>query len=427
MFTERADQGNGPSNASGSVSGGRLAEPSLPNNASGDIKRDVPLRLRAVKILPLRSRFPQVFPLYYFPMNGKLFLICGDDDYLVDSAARERVNQLVPAAEMDLGVDIVEARKDTGDEAVRAVKSCMESVQMPSFVSCKVTWLRDASFLTGGGRSSESAAAKAAVERLTHWLGEGLQEGQNLIITTGKVLRSSVFFKTCQKQGEVMDFGGGLKSWELEKASAERLGMLLEQAGIQMDTSARNEFIARVGVDTRQQVQELEKLRTYLHPRLSATANDVRDITSVGREADAWTVSDAFGERNATALLTAIKQLDGQKGIGIMLAAMLEKNVRDLIVLREAHDKKWVSDRGWSSHIPPEALVMLGALPVNPKATAAWMLRKKLPHAMNYTLQELRVARFRILDMREKMVSTGLPEMHLLQSALLRIVGKRRK
>ena len=292
------------------------------------------------------------------------------------------------------------------------------------FAAAKVTWLRGATFLTGGARVSEGIAAKEAVERLTRWIGEGLQEGQNLIITTEKVLRSSVFFKTCQKHGEVIDFGGGLKPWERERQADERLDSLLEQVGLQMDRAARGEFIARVGFDTRLQVQELEKLRTYLHPNLSATAHDVREITSVGREADAWDVLDAFGERKAKALLAALHQLSGQKGIGVMLAAMLEKNVRELIILREAADKKWAGPGGWSGSIPPEAAVMLGTLPVNPKATNAWVLRKKLPHAMNYTLQELRVARFRILDMREKMVSTGLPEMHLLHTTLLRIIGK---
>jgi len=362
-------------------------------------------------------------------MNGKLFLICGDDDYLVNSAARERVNQLVPAAEQAFGVDVIDGRKTTGDDVTLAVKSCMESAQMSGmFSASKVTWLRDASFLTGGGRASESAAAKAAVEQLSRWLGEGLPEGQNLIITTEKVLRSSKFFKACQAQGEVIDFGSGLKPWEREKLAEERFGSLLEQAGIRMEGAARSEFIARVGTDTRQQVQELEKLRTYLHPKLSATASDVREITSVGREANAWDVLDAFGERKATALLAALNPLSGQDDLAIMLATMLENNVRDLIILREACDKKWVHAGGWSSSTPPEALVVLNTLPVSPKATAAWMLRKKLPHAMNYTLQELRVARFRILDAHEKMFSsTGLPKMYLLQSALLRIIGKQAK
>jgi len=360
-------------------------------------------------------------------MNGKLVLVCGDDDYLVNSAARERVNQLVPAAERDYGVDIIDGRKSTGDDVLRAVESCMESVQTGGmFSASKVTWLRDASFLTGGGRASESATAKEAVKRLTLWLGQGLQDGQHLIITAEKVLQSSVFFKTCQTQGEVIDFGSGLKPWERERVAAERFGSLLEQAGIRMEGAARSEFLARVGTDTRQQVQELEKLRTYLHPGLSATANDVREITSIGREANVWDVGDAFGERKATDLLVAFSLLSGQDDLAIMLATTLEKNVRELMVLREAYDRKWVHAGGWSSAIPPESQVMLNTLPVNPKATSAWILRKKLPHAMNYTLQELRIARFRILDVREKMVSsTKLSKMYLLQTALLRIIGKR--
>jgi len=362
-------------------------------------------------------------------MNGKLFLICGDDDYLVNSAARERVNQLVPAADWEFCVDVIDGRKTTGDDVAFVVKNCMESAQTSGmFSACKVTWLRDASFLTGGGRASENATAKEAVKRLTHWLGQGLQEGQHLVITTEKVLQSSVFFKTCQAQGEVIDFGSGLKPWEREKLAEERFGSLLEQAGIRMESAARSEFIARVGFDTRQQVQELEKLRTYLHPKLSATANDVREITSVGREANMWDVLDAFGERKVTALLAAFSPLGEQDDLAIPLATTLENNLRDLIVLREAYDKKWVHSGGWSSNIPSESQVILNTLAVNPKATVGWPLRKKLSHAMNYTLPELRIARFRVLDVHEKMFSsTGLSKMHLLQSALLRIIGKRGK
>lgn len=366
-------------------------------------------------------------------MKGKVFLICGDDDYLVDSAARERINQIVPAADREYGVEVVDGRRETGDEARRAVESCIESVQTPGFFgSVKVTWLRGASFLTGGGRVSESAAAKEAVERLTCWLKEGLLDGQTLLITAAKILRSSVFFKVCQKQGEVTDFGGGFKSWELEKLADQRLDQLLKDVGLSMDDEARKEFLTRVGFDTRLLVQELNKLSLYLGKVTHVSASDVREITSIGREAEAWDLLDAFGNRDAYALLDTLKRLSGQKGVGIMLAAMLEKSVRELLVLREAHERKWVyggkgGSCGWSSSLPPEAVAMLDALPVNPKTMNAWALKKKLPYALNYTLQELRIARFRILDLREKLVSTALPEMFLLETVLLRIIGNPQK
>ena len=362
-------------------------------------------------------------------MNGGLCLICGDDDYLVDSAARERIDRLVPAADRAFGVETVDGRVETGDDVRRAVDACMESVQTPGFFGAvKVTWLRNASFLTGGGRVSESAAAKESVEKLTDWLKGGLLEGQLLVITTAKILRASVFFKVCQKQGEVEDFGGGFKSWELEKLADQRLDGLLAKAGLSMEDQARKEFLSRVGFDTRTLAQEVEKLRLYLGGAGLVSAKDVREITSIGREAEAWDLLDAFGERNAFALLDTLNRLSGQKGIGVMLAAMLEKSVRELLVLREAHDRKWIYGGkggacGWAASLPPEAAALLNVLPVNPKTLNAWAMKKKLPHALNYSLQELRVARFRILELREKLVSTGLPEMFLLETTLLRIIG----
>ncbi|HRR33363.1 MAG TPA: hypothetical protein P5026_04650 [Kiritimatiellia bacterium] len=363
-------------------------------------------------------------------MEGKLCLICGDDDYLVDMAARERINQLVPESDRAFGVETVDGHRDTSDEISKAVDACLESVQTPGFFgSTKVTWFRDVTFLPGNGRSSESIAAKEAVQKLVAWLKGGLLEGQSLIITTTKVLRSSIFFKTCQQHGVVQDFGNGLKAWELEELAGKRADDLFAQAGLTVDAAARTEFLTRVGCDTRLLVSEIEKLRLYVGANQRVTVNDVREITSIGREAEAWDLLDAFGERNALGVLTTLKRLSGQRGIGVMLASMLEKTVRDLLILREAHDRKWVYGGtggacGWSKNLPPEAAALLQALPVNPTATGTWALKKKLPHALNFTLQELRVARYRILDLREKLVSCALPEMFLLETTLLRIIGK---
>ena len=363
-------------------------------------------------------------------MEGKLYLICGDDDYLVDSAARERLNQLVPESDRAFGIETVDGHKESGEEIRKAVDACMESVQTPGFFGAtKVTWLRDVTFLTGAGRVSETIAAKGAVEKLTAWLKDGLLEGQALVISATKVLRTSVFFKTCMAQGEVQDFGGGFKSWELEKLAGQRIDAMFTQAGLTIDAAARAEFIKRAGFDTRFLVNEVEKLRLYVRGRTAVTTDDVREITSIGREAEAWDLLDAFGERNALGALTTLKRLSGQRGVGVMLAAMLEKAVRDLLILREAYDRKWVYGSkggacGWNSTLPPEAGPLLGILPVNPKSMNAWAMKKKLPHALNYTLQELRVARHLVLDLREKLVSCGLPEMFLLETTLLRIIGK---
>lgn len=363
------------------------------------------------------------------PMSGQLFFFCGDDDYLLDTSARERIHALIPPQDRQWGVEIIDGQKTTADEARKAVDACMESVQTGGFFSgSKATWLRNATFLTGGERRvSETEAAKTAVAKMTEWLKGGLLDGQILVITAAKALRSSVFFKTCRKIGTVEDFGSGLKPWERERDAEHRLDRLIRDAGLVFAPGAKAEFLRRTGVETRLIVQELEKLKMYVSPGTEVTAGDIREITSVGREAEAWDLLDAFGERDAWKALETLHRLGGRKGIGIMIAAMLDKAVRDLLILREAHDRHWIRGGSWAPGLPPADTVLLNALPVNPQTMNAWALKRKLPHALNYTLRELRLARHLLLEMREKLVSTQLPEMFLLETALLKIIGRPKK
>jgi DNA polymerase III delta subunit len=270
--------------------------------------------------------------------------------------------------------------------------------------------------------------SKDAVENLIKFLQGELQSGQILIITAAKLRKNSAFYKSCSSLTKVEDFGSGLKSWELEKMAGQRLDMFIEKAGIKMGSQARKEFLLRVGFDTRTIVSELEKLSLYVAAEKEATVADVREIVSIGREAEAWDVLDAFGQRSCVKLFESLAPLSGQKGISIMLSAMLDKNIREMLVLREAYDRKWLSRSGsWSSHLSVEGDMLLKSLPGNYRSMSPWRLKKSISHVINYTQQELRVARFRIIELREKLVSTAQPEMFLLETALLRVMAHKSK
>ncbi len=254
----------------------------------------------------------------------------------------------------------------------------------------------------------------------------GLLADQALVITAVKVNRASALYKTCKKQGEVVDFGNDLKRWEIEKATIERMDKhLLKQVGLVMSREIRDEFIQRVGFNTRTIVSELEKLRLFIHPRTNVTGSDIREICSIGGEAEVWDMLDALGRRDAQAALVTLNRLSGVKGVTIMLAAMFEKHARDLLILRECHDRGWLTQYGWKSGLPPEANELLSGLPINPEAQNAWMIKKNLAYALNYTLPELRRMRGHFLKLREKLVSSGLSETFLLETTLLRVIGKK--
>ncbi len=360
-------------------------------------------------------------------MEGKLYIFSGDDDYLVNSGAEESINQHVTSENREFGLEVIYGSVTSGGAAKTCVDNVINSVLTLSFFGGdKVTWLRNAVFLPGGGRVSEYEESKEAVDKLTSVIKGGLQQGQVLIITTPKIRKNSSFYKTCAPLARVEDSGSGLKSWELEKVASQRLDSLIEKLGLQMDSAARKEFLQRAGFDTRTIVSELEKVSLYAVDRKEITVDDVREVVSVGREAEAWDVLSAFGERNAAKLVESVERFSGQNGIAIMLSAMIDRNIRDMLVLREAYDRKWISSSGaWNSRMPVEADMLVKSLPGNYRSQGSWMLNKNLKHAINYTLQELRVARFRIIELREKLVSTGQPEIFLLQTALLRIMARK--
>ena len=361
-------------------------------------------------------------------MEGKLYVFLGDDDYLLNDSARKCISMFVAPENRDFGLEIIDGIVTSGGAVKLCVDNVISSMRTPSFLGdVKVTWLRDAVFLPGGGRVAEYEESKEAVEKLGGALEAGLSPGQVLIVSAPKLRKNSTLYKICAQKGEIEDFGSGLKSWEQEKAAAGRLDRMIEDRGIKMGLAARKEFLQRVGFDTRTIVSELEKIETYACGREEITSADVREIVSIGREAEAWDVLDAFGSRDAVKLVESLERLSGQAGIAIMLSAMIDRTIREMLVLREAYDRRWIVNGSWSSKLPVEADMMLKSLPGNFRSMNGWMLKKKLAHVQNYTQQELRVARYRMIELRERVVSTGQPELFLLQTALLRVTARKEK
>jgi DNA polymerase III subunit delta len=358
----------------------------------------------------------------------RLQLVCGEDEYWVAEKAKAVVNAWVPEADRAFGLEIIDGRVDTVDAVVKAVRQCVEAVQTIGFFGGgKTVWLRNAEFLAGGGRSFESDTVKEMIAELTELIKSGIPEGHALLISARAVPRNSALFKVFQKKGTVSDLGSGGKSWEIEKAAKENLGGLLARSGLEMGDGVREAFLARVGVDTRLILQEIEKLSLYRGGPGKVTAEMIEAITSVGREAEAWDLTDAFGERDPAKLTGALRRLEEQDEPPIKLSAMLDGRVRDLIVLRAALDNRWVSVQGsraaWQGNLPREAEIALTAMTHDLRSQSPFIVAKRVVQAGNYTLNELRAARHHLMELREKLVSTTLDARFLLETTLLKIVG----
>lgn len=360
--------------------------------------------------------------------KSRLQLVCGQDDYLVSEKAKAVIDAWVPEGERAFGLEIIDGRVDTVDAITAAVRQCIEALQTMSFFGGgKTVWLRDATFFAGGGRSFDSSTVKENIHALTAVIKDGLAEKHSLLISARAVPRNSVLFKAIQKTGEISDFGAETKSWELEKVARQTLATFLDRFKLTMDEQVREKFLARVGTDTRTILQELEKLSLYRGEPGRVTTEEIEAVTSVGKEAEAWDLTDALGNRDCRALVTALHELEEQSTAPIMLSTMLDNRVRDLILLRAALDGGWVTMQGsrivWSDDLPREAELAFGAGTSDLRRQSPYRTARLVRQAANYKLNELRAARHYLMEMRERMVSTALDGGLLLETTLLRIIG----
>ena len=86
------------------------------------------------------------------------YLYMGDDEYPLNLAARQLVNALVPPANQAFGLEVIEGRADSGEDAIQVTKRCHEALVTPGFLmtGSKVIWWRGVSFLEGSSDKDEA-------------------------------------------------------------------------------------------------------------------------------------------------------------------------------------------------------------------------------------------------------------------------------
>jgi DNA polymerase III delta subunit len=363
-------------------------------------------------------------------MPKSCYLICGEDDFQIAVEARKIVDRLVSPENRTFGLEVIDGRVETVDESLRAIRQCIEAMTMDGLFGGgnKLIWLREPAFLSND-RVAKSEAVKTLMPDLTAKIKGGLPEGQSLLVTTGKINRASAFFKAFASGGEVTDFGNGLKPRQCEARARQLLDAWLPQVDLTMDNAVKQQFVARVGTDSRQIVSELEKLKCYCGDRLAATADDVQAIVSGGRITEIWDFLDAFGKRQTAALIQQLRIQFTQSESPIRLANSLESKTTELMIVREALDRKWATPGGyaglnWTS-LPPDIAAWFDSQESDFRKLPSFRITKAVDQAGCWSLRELRAARHLLLELREKLVSSSLPQEWLMEMYLIRALGQK--
>jgi len=331
-----------------------------------------------------------------------LHLIIGEDDFLVSQTAKKVVGDGV-------GLEVIDSANATNaDLQLADLREADASFSTPPFLDPrKVTWWKNVKFLPQGGKGGPSEDVKAALEKFaTKLAGAALPENQHFILSGPRLLTASIFAKTLKTAAEVVTFETG-KPWEQAKNAVVRAIDFAEDAGFKFAPGAAEQFVARVGSDTRSLMSEVGKLRDYLGgSRSVATVEAIAEITSpgVGVEPAIWSITDALGARKTADVVDAVRRFEKENGFAVMVTTLVEKFFRQLAELKDAQARGLTDAAG--------------------EGMSPFALKKNLGFLRNWTLRELRVARYRFLTLREKAVSSSGSADVLVLTELVRVCRK---
>lgn len=364
---------------------------------------------------------------------GPVALFCGDDDF----AVKLRAKQVYAAWTAEMGGmdhETIDAAVGNSGEALTVIGRLREALQtLPFFGGGKVVWLRNCNFL-GEDRTASSQAVTTALAEMAEELKKFSWNGVRLLVSAGKVDKRKVFYKTLDKIGEVESFS----AWSQDdKDWADRAEMAamdaLRKRQKDISEAALAELIDRAGLNARQLENEVEKLCVYTGDRKRIELADVTTICARNKTAKAFALGDALGDRDLPRLLARLDEelwetkFDKDKSEIGLLYGLIGK-VRAMLLLKEMLREGWIKDtRDYNSFKAQLAGVPADRLPAekkfNPLALNPYVLYKALPQVKKYSSSELVRAMDILLKCNQRLVTSGLDEVLVLQQALVQIVS----
>jgi len=373
---------------------------------------------------PLAAKFP----------TQPLVLVHGEDDFAVKQRAREIFERW---REEIGGMDheTVDGSAANSGEALAALAKLRGALQtLPFFGTGKAIWLKNCSFF-GDDRTASSQAVGGSVTDLAQELKAFRWDNVKLLISAGKVDKRKVIYKTIEKLGAV-EFHPGLsmedRDWAQRAESFARQECRDRKKDIAGEALA--ELVISVGPNLRELSQEVEKLSLYVGDRPSISLADVSAIVTKHKQARAFALGDALGDRDLPRLLRRLDEElwevrgdSSRSAIGLLYGII--NKVRVLLLVKElVHagllrpENDYSRFKGQIEQLPAEALPE--DKKYNPMAMSPYVLFRALPQIRRWSSEDLVRAMDLLLRCNQRLVSSSLDEALVLQQTLVQIVGE---
>ncbi len=363
--------------------------------------------------------------------SKRVCLIVGEDQFSATAAARAQIDRFVPPDDQTLGLEIIDGQADIIDQAIICLRRCLEAIRTIGFLGGrKAVWLRGVNFLSDP-IINRNKAVQETLQTLAATIANGIPDGHLLIITAIKMDARTSFYKNCIAHGELIEYNLAEKPWQRDREAMTFALNAFKKSGLQAGGELIEEFVQKIGTDTRQIMQETAKLATYLGERHVVQAADITAITSASRDIFAWDLEDAVGRRDLRQSLKTLGQLLFQRMEPIRMISGLEGRFRYLLILREALDNHWITAQPMGhdnfklvmADLPKtiaeqfkQALSSEKGPPLHP-----FVAGKLAGQAALFSRHEIEQRRDWILAARRRMVSSTVPPSLILEYLVLKL------
>jgi DNA polymerase-3 subunit delta len=280
---------------------------------------------------------------------GSLYLLCGDEPYLVERAVKKLLDRAVDPGFRDFNLNLFYGNECKGDEIFSAAQT------LPMFADRRVVLVKK-----GGDLNA------AAMEVLLPYLQDACPS-TCLILQADKVDGRKKFFAEFKKRGEFVEF---------KRPYENQLGPFVRDevrsCGKKIDSAAADLLAYLVGNNLQELASQIEKLCIYCGNKETVGVADVKAIVSDTKVESVFEFTDALGSRDLGRALRMLTTLldDGEAPLRIL--GGVARHFRQLWQVRELLDRK-----------VPSAEIGKAA-GINP-----YFLNKVVQQAKNYRVGEL--------------------------------------
>jgi DNA polymerase III subunit delta len=360
--------------------------------------------------------------------DTRTYLVYGDDELRRSEQLRALLDRICPKEMQALGLETVKGECSNSDQALAAIKQCMEALQTVGFLGeGKTVWLKDADFLDTSP-TAKAAAVKEALKSLGD-LAAGLGPGCHLLISGEKVFKGSAFYKQLAKFAEIHEFKAAGRAAQRSEDGRALALELFKRNGVKISRAVSEAFAARCASDSRQVAQEVEKLCTYLGDRNEVSMDDVALLTTTTTESEYWELGDSIAKRDRKRALRLVREQSRGGGSAVGMVIGIERTLQQLLTVRECIQARLLNTTGNSARWKDDAesLRLLDGIfaggEQDLRKSNSYRVAMLAKDSSRYSRAELRRGLGAAVKTHEQLVSSSAPEFHLIELLIEKVVG----